>query len=65
MDFRFQKQVKQFQRGELDESLADLEYWLSRPPAERLAAVEHLREQHYGAALRFQRISAVVKRVQR
>lgn len=29
---------------------ADLRYWLSRPPAERLDAMETLREQHYALA---------------
>jgi hypothetical protein len=39
----------------------DLEYWLSRPPAERIAAVEFPRRQRHGNALRLQRIARVVK----
>lgn len=37
----------------------DLEYWLSRPPEERLAAVEYLRQMMYGydpATARMERI---------
>ena len=45
----------------------DLEYWLSRPPIERLKAVEILRQQ-YIALLpederRFHRVVNIVKRV--
>lgn len=42
----------------------DLNYWLSRPPQERIAAVEHLRRQLYGSSIRFQRIARVIKRSQ-
>jgi len=37
----------------------DLEYWLSRPPEERLAAVEYLRQMMYGydpATARMERV---------
>ena len=42
----------------------DLAYWLSRPPSERLAAVETLRRQHYGhaATARLQRVARVIQR---
>jgi hypothetical protein len=30
-----------------EDERADLEFWLAKPPAERIAAVEFLREQHY------------------
>lgn len=40
----------------------DLAYWLSRPPAERIAAVEHLRRQLHGSAARLQRTVRVTQR---
>jgi hypothetical protein len=40
----------------------DLLYWLSRPPEERIAAVEHLRRQYYGSSERLQRVVRVIKR---
>jgi hypothetical protein len=40
----------------------DLEYWLSKPPEERVAAVEHLRKQRHGSSVRLQRSARVVKR---
>ncbi|MDP3580837.1 MAG: hypothetical protein Q8S39_02810 [Ignavibacteria bacterium] len=46
----------------------DLEYWLSKTPEERIAAVEFLRKQTYetedGSTPRLQRIVKVVKRKQ-
>ena len=39
----------------------DLAYWLSRPPAERLAAVEAYRKQYYGSLPRLQRVARVVQ----
>ena len=44
------------------QAVEDLEYWLSRPPEERIAAVEHLRSQHYGSTERLQRVARVVQR---
>jgi hypothetical protein len=35
---------------------ADLEYWLTRPPEERVSAVERLRVQHHGTGVRLQRV---------
>ena len=52
-----------------DEPAADLAYWLSRPMAERIAAVEVLRQQAFGekapsdAEQRLQRVCSVVRRV--
>ena len=37
-----------------------LRYWLSRPPAERVAAVEYLRRQIDGARTRLRRIHRVL-----
>jgi hypothetical protein len=41
---------------------ADLEYWLSRPPEERVAAVDFLRAQFYGTGpQRLQRVARVLQ----
>jgi hypothetical protein len=49
-----------------DQARDDLRYWLSRPVAERLAAVEQLRRDHEGvtadAEPRLQRVYRLVKR---
>jgi hypothetical protein len=39
----------------------NLEYWLSRPTEERLAAVEELRRQFYGDSQRLQRVARVIQ----
>jgi len=47
----------------LDASLEikqNLQYWLSRPPEERLAAVDSLRAQIYGDNIRLKRVVSVV-----
>ena len=43
----------------------DVEYWRSRPATERIAAVDHLREQYYGTLPRLQRVARVVERARR
>lgn len=43
----------------------DLEFWLSKTPEERIAAVEYLRRQCYGSSARLQRVARVVKRARR
>ena len=43
---------------------ADLAYWMSKTPEERIAAVEFLRRQYYGSSARLQRVARVVKRSQ-
>lgn len=43
---------------------ADLDYWLSRPPSERIEAVEFLRKKHYGSSTRLQRTVQVIKSAQ-
>jgi len=40
----------------------DLEYWLSRPPGERIAAVELIRREFHGDLPRLQRVIRVVQR---
>ena len=42
----------------------DLDYWLSRNPEERLAAVECMRRQHHGNTARLQRTARVIQRPQ-
>lgn len=54
-------------KGEMKEQGNDFEYWQSRPPAERLAALELIRQEYntwkYGAAREgLQRVYRVVKR---
>jgi hypothetical protein len=43
-----------------DAAKRDLAYWLSRPPEERIAAVEDLRRQHHGDSARLQRVVRVI-----
>jgi len=40
----------------------DLNYWLSKSPQERIAAVEYLRKQYYGSTAGLQRTARVIKR---
>ena len=40
----------------------DLDFWLSRTPDERIAAVEYLRRQRHGNSARLQRSARVVQR---
>jgi hypothetical protein len=46
--------------AEEERTRPDLRYWLSRPPAERLAAVEYLRRQIDAARARLRRVHRVV-----
>lgn len=39
----------------------DLAFWLSKPPQERVAAVDHLRFQIYGNSIRLQRSVRVIQ----
>ena len=52
-------------RGKLSEQGNDFEYWQSRPPIERLAAIEMIRSEFnswkYGTRSGLQRIYRVVK----
>jgi hypothetical protein len=40
--------VRKRKPGSFDEDRERMEYWLSRPPEERLAEVERLRIEHWG-----------------
>ncbi len=44
----------------ISEVRQNLEYWLSRPPEERLSAVEELRREYYGDSHRLQRVVCVM-----
>jgi hypothetical protein len=54
-----------FRVASFGDDSADLDYWLSRPPEERIAAVEMLRRMYHGdyaATPRLQRVFRVVER---
>jgi hypothetical protein len=56
---------KTIQKRDLDnasEIRQNLQYWLSRPPEERLAAVDALRREYYGDLHRLQRVARVIGR---
>ena len=55
------KVVKKIRLDDINDSARDLEYWLSRPAAERFSAVEILRRQVYGDSGRLQRVVRVTK----
>ena len=40
----------------------DLDYWLSKSPEERVAAVDFLREQYHGSSGRLQKVARVIQR---
>jgi len=42
----------------------DLEYWLSKPPEERVAAVDYLRGQYHGSTTRLQKSARTIQRTQ-
>ena len=58
------KTVKKRDLDSFSEIRQNLEYWLSRSPEERLAAVDALRHQYYGDTHRFQRVARVVQQEQ-
>jgi hypothetical protein len=58
------KIVKKHDLDNFSEIRQNLEYWLSRPPEERLAAVDALRRQYYGDSHRLQRVARVVQQAQ-
>lgn len=57
-----QKQIVKVRNlKDYDEIKDNLEYWLSRPPAERVDAVDHLRNQIHGHPVRLQRIARIIQ----
>ena len=58
------KTVQKHDMDNYSEIRQNLEYWLSRPPEERLAAVDTLRRQYYGDSQRLQRVVRVIQQAQ-
>jgi hypothetical protein len=54
------KVVAKKRLGEFSEIRENLEYWLSKTPQERLAAVDLLRRQRYGE-IRLQKVVRIIK----
>jgi hypothetical protein len=50
-----EKVVRKERLSQFDEVKENLAFWLSKSPAERISAVEHLRRQWYGNPQRLQR----------
>jgi hypothetical protein len=59
--FMIKKVVNKTKLDDSNGAARDLEYWLSRPVAERFSAVEILRRQVYGDSERLQRVIRVSK----
>jgi hypothetical protein len=55
------KIVKKGALDELSSIKEDLAYWLSKPPEERVAAVDKLRKQHHGNTGRIQKAVKIIK----
>jgi len=62
INFMIEKTVHKHRLDKHLEIRQNLEYWLSRAPEERLAAVDFLRGQLYGNTKRLQRTSRIVQR---
>jgi hypothetical protein len=58
------KTVQKHDMNNFSEIRQNLEYWLSRPPEERLAAVDALRREYYGDSQRLQRVVRVIQQAQ-
>ena len=56
-----QKSVKKGTMGKLSSIEEDLAYWLSKPPEERVAAVDILRRQYNGNTARLQRSARIIQ----
>ncbi len=54
------KVVQKHHMDDYSEIRQNLEYWLSRPPEERIAAVEELRREVYRDSHRLQRVVRVM-----
>ena len=59
------KSVQKHKLSEHSEIRQNLEYWLSRPPEERIEAIEILRRQMYGDKYpkHIQKVARVIKRL--
>lgn len=56
-----EKVVKKYELTDDSADKDDREYWLSKTPEERIAAVEILRRQYYGSSTRLQRVARIIK----
>ena len=54
------KAVQKYDLDQHSEIGQNLQYWLSRPPEERLGAVDALRREYYGDSHRLQRVARVI-----
>lgn len=54
------KTVQKQRLDDYSEIKQNLQYWLSRPPQERLAAVDALRREFYGDSQRLERTPRVI-----
>ena len=54
------KKVRKQDLDKHSEIKQNLEYWLSQPPEERLAAIDALRRELYGDLPRIQRVAQVI-----
>jgi len=55
------KTVQKHDMNNFSEIRQNLEYWLSRPPEERLAAVDFIRRQYYGDSHQLQRVVRIIR----
>ena len=55
------KVVAKLDLKDSSESRRDLDYWLKRPPEERISAVEILRRQRHGSAARLHKCARVIQ----
>jgi hypothetical protein len=58
------KVVQIYHMDSYSEIRRNLEYWLSRPPEERLAAIDELRRECYGDSHRLQRVARALQQAQ-
>jgi hypothetical protein len=58
------KAVAKYRMDNFSDVRQNLQYWLTKTPQERLAAVDFLRAQVYGNTERLQRIARVIQRPQ-
>ena len=59
------KVVTRLTLREASRPASDLAFWMSKPPEERVAAVDLLRRLFYGDSVRLQRSARVIQRPQR
>ena len=59
-----EKNVKKLDLKKDSSIKEDLDYWLSKNPNERIAAIEFLRRQYHGSSARLQRSARVIQQTQ-